>query len=304
MSSRRRLAAAVAAPLLLAGCGLPIGVQIASLFADGVSILTTDKTITDHGISAVTQKDCALWRGVEGEDICKASDDVGTALADAGDPPEAIDQSPEEIRGGTAETGSQKNNKIDTAQEGTPEFPQEGPVEAASAPPSSPSAAPAPAVRKVSGEPLQPASVISEPLASPKPWQAVAILKEEIPEAPAAKPEAPAESPPVAEPRKPKPAASVKPRRQPAGERRTYYVIASYSRAADAARFSRRHATLDAAVLKGTAKGRKVFRVVVGPVARDQRRKTKSRLQRNGFRDTWKLTLRRPEVITEVAQLR
>ena len=65
MSNAYRFAGAVAAPLLIAGCGMPIGVQIASFLADTVSVITTDKTLTDHGISSITKKDCALWRTIE-----------------------------------------------------------------------------------------------------------------------------------------------------------------------------------------------------------------------------------------------
>lgn len=69
-----RLIATVGLPLVLGGCGLPIGIQIASLLADGVSFITTEKTLTDHGISIVAKKDCAIWRGLKGDDICRNAD--------------------------------------------------------------------------------------------------------------------------------------------------------------------------------------------------------------------------------------
>ncbi|MFQ5763329.1 MAG: hypothetical protein ACE5GT_00220, partial [Rhodospirillales bacterium] len=84
---RIRLLAAVAAPLVLAGCGMPLGVQIASLFADGVSLLTTEKTLTDHGLSVVAGEDCAVWRSLEGEEICREGE--AEAVADAGISPVA-----------------------------------------------------------------------------------------------------------------------------------------------------------------------------------------------------------------------
>jgi len=37
---------------------------------DGLSFAITDKTITDHGISAVTGKDCALTRILMKDRIC------------------------------------------------------------------------------------------------------------------------------------------------------------------------------------------------------------------------------------------
>ncbi len=55
--------------VLLSGCAVPPAVTVLSLFADVVSYAETGKTITDHGISLVLKKDCALLRGFTG-DIC------------------------------------------------------------------------------------------------------------------------------------------------------------------------------------------------------------------------------------------
>ncbi|MDA1090577.1 MAG: SPOR domain-containing protein [Proteobacteria bacterium] len=73
------------APLVLGGCFLPLGVQVASMIADGVSLATTDKTIADHGLSAITNQDCALWRIVNGEQVCSevAPDEGFVMVADA-----------------------------------------------------------------------------------------------------------------------------------------------------------------------------------------------------------------------------
>src|SRR5690348_16693932 len=61
----------VLVPALLSGCGLPPAVMIASYAADGVSYIATGKSVSDHGISEVTGRDCALWRVVKGESVCK-----------------------------------------------------------------------------------------------------------------------------------------------------------------------------------------------------------------------------------------
>jgi len=58
-------------PILLGGCGLPPAVVIASYVADGVSYLTTGKSVTDHGISEATGRDCATWRLIKLESPCK-----------------------------------------------------------------------------------------------------------------------------------------------------------------------------------------------------------------------------------------
>lgn len=58
----------------LSGClvALPPAIQLASFAADGISYATTGKSVTDHAISAVTERDCAMTRVLAGEDICMA----------------------------------------------------------------------------------------------------------------------------------------------------------------------------------------------------------------------------------------
>lgn len=55
----------------LSGCAIPPIISVASLALDFASYGATGKTITDHGLSAVLQKDCALLRGLEGQ-VCVA----------------------------------------------------------------------------------------------------------------------------------------------------------------------------------------------------------------------------------------
>ncbi len=50
---------------------------------DGVSVLTTEKSIADHGISIVAQRDCAVWRGVVDGEVCREWEDDGTMVAAA-----------------------------------------------------------------------------------------------------------------------------------------------------------------------------------------------------------------------------
>jgi len=75
-------------PLFLAGCGLPPAFAIASYAVDGILLLTSGKTSTDHAISLVAQKDCAMWRIIQGREICTDYEIVepgedGIALAEA-----------------------------------------------------------------------------------------------------------------------------------------------------------------------------------------------------------------------------
>ncbi len=69
--------------ILLGGCALPLPVQVASWAIDGLSYLLTEKTMADHGISVLAQKDCAVLRGLlDDGDFCRDYDDTGIMVAD------------------------------------------------------------------------------------------------------------------------------------------------------------------------------------------------------------------------------
>ena len=69
----------VLSPLILGGCAVPPAVSIASFAADALSLVVSEKTLTDHAISQIAEKDCALWRGFTGEEVC--IDEAGTVPA-------------------------------------------------------------------------------------------------------------------------------------------------------------------------------------------------------------------------------
>ena len=75
-------------PVFIGACALPVPVQIISWAIDGFSYLATDKTVADHGISMVVDKDCALFRGVTEGQVCRDEQDndkpVMTALSQSG----------------------------------------------------------------------------------------------------------------------------------------------------------------------------------------------------------------------------
>ncbi|WP_417797446.1 hypothetical protein [Terasakiella pusilla] len=56
--------------LSLSACAAPPALQLLSLAIDGISYIATDKTLADHGLSAVSQQDCKMLRTFQGEDIC------------------------------------------------------------------------------------------------------------------------------------------------------------------------------------------------------------------------------------------
>jgi len=80
----RKLLVPIVAPLFLTACAVPLPLKIASWALDGISYLSTGKSVTDHGLSLVAQKDCALWRPVKGEKICTDIVDINeVVVADA-----------------------------------------------------------------------------------------------------------------------------------------------------------------------------------------------------------------------------
>lgn len=65
----------VGLPLLAGGCAAPVAVAAASYGADGVSLVSTGKTSSDHFVSMVSKKDCALWRIFRRGKICRERED-------------------------------------------------------------------------------------------------------------------------------------------------------------------------------------------------------------------------------------
>ncbi len=60
-------------PLLTGGCAVS-AMTAASYGADGVSYADSGKSGSDHFMSMVSKKDCALWRMFRNENVCHARD--------------------------------------------------------------------------------------------------------------------------------------------------------------------------------------------------------------------------------------
>ena len=69
--SKVRLGLLAAIGVTMAGCGLPPALMVASYVAEGILVATSGKTLGGHALSTVTQQDCAMWRILQGEDICQ-----------------------------------------------------------------------------------------------------------------------------------------------------------------------------------------------------------------------------------------
>jgi len=253
-----RFIAVLWAPFILAGCGAPIAFQVASLFADGISLVTTDKTLTDHGLSAIAGKDCAVWRGIKGEEICLDETGEALVLAEAApphQPPNLDEDGDSSVFFGDERPVSQeiKTDVTRTAWK-APEAPGEQPVKTA---PTSP----------VITSKLLPLPHIPTTLAAVEPASA--------PEIPAV--------------------TEIK-----GG---TFYVIASFRGNAAAHRFSNKHAVWRARVLEGTASGKTVFRVAIGPVGNRDTRVSRRRLIKSGFKGAWAVKISQPKVAIELAAM-
>ena len=81
---RKKYARGAALMLLVAalpGC-LPLGAPtIIGLGLDGISYLASGKSVSDHALSQLAQKDCSIGRAVlTGTDLCKTPEDAAPVL--------------------------------------------------------------------------------------------------------------------------------------------------------------------------------------------------------------------------------
>ncbi|MCP4330083.1 MAG: hypothetical protein GY791_16780 [Alphaproteobacteria bacterium] len=66
-----RLFAVLTVPVMLAGCGVPLGISAASYVADGLSAGASGKSVNDHMLSQAVNMDCGLLRFFDGEWFCR-----------------------------------------------------------------------------------------------------------------------------------------------------------------------------------------------------------------------------------------
>jgi len=65
------LVVAFGLPLLTGACAAPLAVTAVGYGTDGVSMVETGKSSTDHFASMVSKQDCALWRLFRNQSICR-----------------------------------------------------------------------------------------------------------------------------------------------------------------------------------------------------------------------------------------
>jgi hypothetical protein len=249
------------AVLLLGGCALPVPLQIASWALDGISVLATQKSVTDHGISIVTDKDCAVWRGVVEGELCREVGDQDVLVAEkktapilsAGFAPATEERIPEPSSNRTLTITNQQvvadrrqagvvfnhamsnTNAIVVAQRETM-TPQ----------------APLPKV------------VQTKAVELPEPEmeiQSANLVKWSPPAQPEFLDETPAKG--------------------------IYFVIGSFRNQNNAERLSEKHKRLEATLISAKLDGKKIYRVVVGPIKEKYIKVAHKNLRKEGLADTW-----------------
>jgi hypothetical protein len=277
--------------LVVQGCALPVPVRVASWAIDGIVMVATKKSVPEHGISMIAQKDCSFLRGVTEQQFCIEYPNQGTAVA-AADGAAAV---PLEDRGGPAPLAPQRANDIadlaafETAAGATTLKPATdtdsasvtalAAIKAAKAG-SSPMISLGEAVRAKIVDPDQSSPPIvfasvspSIPMPPPVPIRRRMETRAEAP------------APPFGE--RARIANGPREKSVPG----VYYVVGSFVQSANAAKLAQRHAAMDPAVIAANLDGRQVYRVIIGPFAGNERKGAKRRLSGAEIYDAWAINL-------------
>jgi hypothetical protein len=248
--------------LLLGGCAVPVPFQIASWALDGISYLATQKSVADHGISIVADKDCAVWRGVTEGELCREGTDQDIMVADNSTGPvvkAGFSTAPEKpslvqpLPAPRIVTNQQVvlERRMAGVKFGHAMSKVERPNETTAAPVGVLAVLP-PANLTISEQPesIHPAVVKPVKLAEWSPPKKPEFLDRE-------------------------PISGI------------YYVIGSFRNQRNAMRLSSNHEDLSATMLTAKFDGKKLYRVVVGPVPKGKEKVTHKVLRRAGLVDTW-----------------
>ncbi len=264
----KKILATAACGLLLSGCALPVPLQVASWALDGFSLLTTKKSITDHGISIVAQKDCALWRGVTEGDVCR-EDDPMALIAQRGDVVDGTDAENRNTSLVTSFIASTSSPVQDTA---TTE------VEAVSwKADSEPAVAPDEMAQTVEAE----ITVAS----SPAPETAMADVEEQQ----APKWQFVSQEPDTIAPE----SDNLTTYSAIPGD---YFVIGSFGVWDNAKRFAGKHASIEAQILAANVADYRVFRIVVGPYNDANQTALRDHIRKAGVEDIWAVRVPADEI--------
>ena len=248
-------------PLFVAACGLPPAVTIASFAIDAISLAVTEKTVADHALSQIAQKDCALWRGFTGDELC-IDEDSTFAVAAADGQPTAGGADSADLVSFTTASGPTEDELMNLAMLDAesdllePAEPQSADFTTASAPAeeTAPPSGFAPAATAVAAGDTAGAPATADRPAPSREWV---------------------------------PAAMVGPG--------LYYVIGTFSRWTNAEQLAARHGTLAPSVVTAKVDGRRVFRVVIGPFGPSEQEDMRALIRRSGIDDAWAVRMNSAE---------
>ena len=311
----RKAGAALLGLLILSGCALPVPLRLASWAIDGISILTTKKSIADHGISLVAERDCAMWRSVTGQEVC-VDNDAGssTAVAEAQAPEDA--DGAESLASFETAAGTPASEPIVYTTPRVvvwleePTFVETDPAAAsfqtAAGESDEPRVADWPG--SVGIEEVDPAAASFSALAferadeevgaRPAPWRdetgiveidpTDVVTAQPPPRSMAARVRADAGARRLVARAKSLRAMPIPGARAPRG---IYFVVGSFRSLANARRMAGRHVSLAPMVVSADMDGGTIFRVMVGPFSRRERQDGRRRILQAGIFDAWAINL-------------
>ena len=278
--------------LTLPACIAPPAITVASLALSGVSLVQTGKTLPDHALSSVSQRDCIMFRATRGEQICQteiAAPD-GAMVVAAGPTDATGTPWPEEITAVPA--------PLDRVPAHEP-LPIQ-PVQVASL---APIALPAPLEKSVDPE----SAVLADaPTRAPSPEPAPLLAREtRTHDVAITEPFDPSPTPTtIAEPRSDiaaKPKAAPTPNPTAHAENMRHLVIGSFRDGDRAAAHVRRLGDNDLAVVTASVKGRVQHRVVAGPYADADLAAAKRDFAARGIKGAWPIKLRKTPAGFQIA---
>lgn len=269
----------------LSGCALPPAIAIASYAADGVLLMTSGKTSTDHLLSMAEKRDCAVWRVVKNEPICHEFADGKDPYDDWRDPGEvqvAVESTDAGFTASLNDDMRKRDQAIRDAQIAKQQKAERIQIAQAGI------GQPVTSARDIVGPANRTMSdVTSAPLPTIAPAPAPASQPVQL--TPPAAQAAPAPSAPVVATPAPvaKPAAVASAAKAPAKASKTYVVIGSYKVEENAKRVARQHQALKPAMQAVTVRGERYTRVVAGPYSAAEAAAVKQRLQSQGAPDAF-----------------
>lgn len=269
----------------LAGCALPPALVVASYAADGVLLMTSGKTSTDHLLSMAEKRDCAVWRVVKNEPVCQdfaEGKDPYESWRDPGEVQVAVESTDAGFPTNLAADMRKRDEAMHEAQIARQQKAERIQIAQANVgqPVTSARDVVGPANRTmsdVSSAPLPPIAGQSAPAAAPA-VEPTPVAPQIVQPAPVAAPPAPAIAAKPAAAPKPTATAAAKATRHNASGK-TYVVLGSYKVEENARKVAREHQALKPTMQTVTVRGERYTRVVAGPYSEAEAAALKQRLK-------------------------